>query len=122
MTPTCNNPWRLRAWRCLVWLGCAVLLFGQGLPNPAAPPPLVCAADADSEAESVPVPDDDDEAEAVPSPSTSRCRRAVRRTVLTVIPADRLAHLPHHHSGLSGFSPPVCSPFQQDGALLPLRC
>src|SRR5262245_53961639 len=32
-----------------------------------------------------------------------------------------LAHLPHHHGGIGGYSLPVCSPFER-GALLPLRC
>ena len=122
--PTPNNPWRLRAWRCLAWLGCAVLLFGQGLPNPAAPPPLpLCAADPEAEAQPVPASDDDDpDAEAVPAPSSTRCQRVVRRNVMAVLRYNRLAHLPHHQSDVSGFRLPVCTPFERGSARLPLRC
>src|SRR5262245_22536484 len=31
-----------------------------------------------------------------------------------------LAHLPHHHGAVAGYSLPACSPFER-GALLPLR-
>jgi hypothetical protein len=118
-----NKTWRLRAWRGLVWLSCALLVFGLGSPAFSAPAPvLMPPAELDGE-ESAPVQDDDEDGEGgLVAPATPRWQRCSRLCLFGVLRVNRLVHLPHHHAGQPGYSLPVCTPFERGGVLLPLRC
>jgi hypothetical protein len=128
MTParTTNGCWLSRARHGLIYL-CCLLTLTVGAPEAglwafSAPhPPLETGEGEERPGNDENEDGKDNEQGKRGGEDFARHSRS-RRLACGGDPANVwLAHLPHHHGAVPGYSLPVCSPFER-GALLPLRC